>query len=212
MTWYAIRTKPGAQMPQREYVVEETTLGTDGRPRGKGYRIVPSLDPGISAVERSLSNGGFAHYMPVERRLVRDRKKTGIWKPRRFALLLGYVFVKDVTDWVGLEATAGVTGVVRSRGIPMPIPISEIDMLREMEAEAEAKLQYLIEQREAADRKIPRRKTGNLFPLGSLVHIVKGPAEDRHGYVIGSDREGRLKLLVQSLELSVPMDDVKLVA
>lgn len=212
MTWYAIRTKPGAQMPQREYIVEENSLGADGRPRGKGYRIVPSLDPNISAIERALSNGGFKHYMPVERRLVRDRKKTDLWKPRRFALLLGYVFVEDVTEWVKLEETPGVASTVRSVGKPMPIPIGEIAMLRDMEAEAEAKLQRLIEQQEAAARKLPRRKAGTVFPSGSFVDIVKGPAEGRIGFVTGTDREGRLRLLIQSLEMSVPMDAVKLVA
>lgn len=212
MTWYAIRTLPGAQMPQREYAVETNTLGAGGRPRGKGYRIVPSLDPNISAVERALSNGGFSHYMPVERRLVRDRKKTDLWKPRRFALLLGYVFVEDVTDWVRLEETPGVASTVRSMGKPMPIPVGEIAMLRDMEAEAEAKLQRLIEQREAQARRLPRRKTGSIFPSGSMVWVESGPAEGRSGVVTGTDREGRLRLLIQSLEMSVPMDAVKLVA
>lgn len=212
MVWFAVRTMPGAQMPQREYAVETTTLGADGRPRGKGYRIVPSLDPNVSAVERALSNNGFKHYMPVERRLVRDRKKTDLWKPRRFALLLGYVFVEDVSDWVTLEATPGVASTVRSMGKPMPIPVGEIALLREMEAEAEAKLQRLIEQREAAARRLPRRKTNSLFPKGSLVEVTRGPAEERHGIVTGTDREGRLRLLIQSLEMSVPMDAVKLVA
>ncbi|RTM07423.1 MAG: hypothetical protein EKK31_11720 [Hyphomicrobiales bacterium] len=210
--WYAVRTAPGAQMPQREYVVESTSLGADGRPRGKGYRITPSLDPNISAIERALSNEGFTYYMPVERRLVRDRKKTDLWKPRRFALLLGYVFVKDVEDWVRLEETAGVASVVRNQGRPMTIPVAEIDMLRVMEAEAEAKLQKLIEQREAAARRLPRRKTSSMFPMGSLVEVTRGPAEERHGIVTGTDREGRLRLLIQSLEMSVPMDSVKLVA
>jgi transcription antitermination factor NusG len=199
-------------MPQREYIVKSTSLGADGRPRGKGYRIVPSLDPNVSAVERALSNEGFSYYMPVERRLVRDRKKTDLWKPRRFALLLGYIFVKDVEDWVRLEETAGIASVVRNQGRPLSIPVAEIEMLREMEAEAEAKLQKLIEQRAAAARRLPRRKATGVFPAGSMVEITSGPLEDRCGLVTGTDREGRLKLLVQSLEMSVPMDAVKLVA
>ena len=44
-TWYAVRTAPGAQMPQREYIVEKL-IDENGKPRGKkGYRIVPSLNP-----------------------------------------------------------------------------------------------------------------------------------------------------------------------
>ena len=52
MTWNAIRTSPGAQMPQREFAVQTTS-------RGKGYRIVPSLNPNQSAVERALADAGF---------------------------------------------------------------------------------------------------------------------------------------------------------
>ncbi|WP_334625391.1 hypothetical protein [Rhizobium johnstonii] len=56
---------PGAQKPEREYLVEKT----DSK-RGKGYRIVPSLNPNVSAVERALSNNKFTYYMPAEKRLI----------------------------------------------------------------------------------------------------------------------------------------------
>lgn len=214
MSWYAIRTAPGAQMPQREYTVETTALGKDGRPRGRGYRVVPSLDPDISAVERSLSNAGFAHYMPVERRLVRDRKKPDLWKPRRFALLLGYVFVRDVERWADLEETPGVASVVRSRGIPMPIEAKDILMLEAMEAAAELKYQQAVEQRRLAEGRVTRRKAAGLFPVGSQVSILKGHASGRTGFAVGPDREGRLKVLIASMEaeISVSMDSVQLVA
>lgn len=214
MTWYAIRTAPGAQMPQREYTVETTAIGKDGRARGKGYRIVPSLDPNISAIERSLSNAGFDHYMPIERRLVRDRKKTNLWKPRRFALLLGYVFVKDIERWADLEATPGVASVVRSRGTPMPIEGKDILMLQSMEAVAQAKYEQAVEQRKAADSRVTRKRAASLFPAGSHVTILKGHAEGRSGFAVGPDRDGRLKILIASMEaeISVSMDAVQLVA
>lgn len=201
-------------MPQREYAVETTALGKDGRPRGKGYRIVTSLDPDISAVERSLSNAGFIHYMPIEKRLVRDRKKTNLWKPRRFALLLGYVFVKDVERWADLEATPGVASVVRSQGRPMAIRGDDILMLEGMEAEAEARYRQAFEQREAAERRVTRKKAATLFPAGSHVHILKGHAEGRSGFAVGPARDGRIKVLLGMMEaeISVSMDAVQLVA
>jgi transcription antitermination factor NusG len=201
-------------MPQREYAVETTSTGEDGRARGKGYRIVPSLNPNISAVERSLSNAGFIHYMPIEKRLVRDRKKTDLWKPRRFALLLGYVFVQDVSRWKDLEETPGIASVVRSRGIPMPIRIEDILLLRTMEAEADQHFERLVEEKAAKARQLTRKKAARVFPAGSLVEITKGHAEGRYATMVGPGRKGQLKVLIASLEaeISVPMDAVQLVA
>ncbi|MBZ9759470.1 hypothetical protein LB553_01025 [Mesorhizobium sp. CA8] len=209
MTWYAVRTKPGSQQPQRAYEVETTRSA-------KGYRLVPSLDPNISAVEVSLKRGGFTYYMPADMRVVRDRKKTNVWTKRRFALLLGYVFVSDAEkaiDWRKLEEkTPGVEKGVKCRGTPMPIPESDMELLREMEAEsaeiAEKKLRFFEEQ--AALKSQTRRMTSSKFPTGTLVRITKGPAQDKHGHVTGLSRDGRLKLLVQKLEMSVPFDSVEL--
>lgn len=138
MTWYAIRTVPGSQMPQRELAVEPTALGADGKPRGKGYRIVPSLNANVSAIERALSDAGFVHYMPSERRLIRDRRHTELWKGRRFALLVGYVFVADPYDFRILEETPGVLNVVKVGGKPMAVDLMDILFLRTLEAAAEA--------------------------------------------------------------------------
>ena len=136
--WYAIRTAPGAQKPQREYKVE-TLLDDDGKPRGKkGYRIVPSLDPNRSAVERALQDNGFVYYMPAEKRLVRDRRHTDLWKVRRFALMVGYMFVREPHDWRLLFNTPGVAGVVQNAdGTPLPISILDIMAVRAAEAAAE---------------------------------------------------------------------------
>ena len=130
--WYAVRTVPGSQKPQREYEVEAT------RSR-KGYRITPKLNPGISAVERALTNAGFIHYMPAEKRLVRDRKHTDLWKPRRFALLVGYVFILNPTDFRRLEDVDGVSHVVKDAGgVPLRIDLLDILQLRQAESVAEA--------------------------------------------------------------------------
>lgn len=208
MTWFAVRTKPGSQMPQRTYEVETTRSV-------KGYRLVPSLDPNMSAVEVSLKRGGFSFYMPADMRVVRDRKKTNVWTKRRFALLLGYVFIDDTENainWRKLEdETPGIERAVRCAGKPMAILDSEMELLRQMEAEsaetAEKKLRFFEEQ--ATLKSQTRRMTSSKFPAGTLVRITKGPAQDKHGHVTGLSRDGRLKLLVQKLEMSVPFDSVE---
>jgi len=138
--WYAVRTTPGAQKPQREYAVETTTLDNDGKPRGKGYRIIPSLNPNESAVERALKTNGFFHYMPAEKRLVRDRRHTDLYKVRRFALMVGYIFVRDPDDFYRLETTPGVAGVVRNAdGQPLVVDLLDILAVRAAEGDAEVK-------------------------------------------------------------------------
>jgi transcription antitermination factor NusG len=136
--WFAIRTEPGSQKPQREYTVELTSLDKDGKPRGKGYRIVPSLDPNMSAIERSLEQAGFEFWMPAEKRLVRDRRHTDLWKVCRFALMVGYVFIKEPHSFDKLKGVPGVSGVVSDAyGKPMAIDFLDILAVRAAEAEAE---------------------------------------------------------------------------
>jgi hypothetical protein len=139
--WFAVRTDPGAQKPQREYTVEPTTLDKDGRPRGKGYRIVPSLNPNLSAVERSLTLAGFEYWMPSEKRLVRDRKHTDLWKVRRFALMVGYIFVNSPQDFGLLEQVPGVAGVVRNAD-GHPLAIDFLDVMKVRSAEADAEVEF----------------------------------------------------------------------
>lgn len=150
MAWYAIRTVPGSQKPQREFEVETT------RSR-KGYRIVPSLNPNVSAVEKALTDAGFVHYMPAEKRLVRDRRHTDLWKGRRFALIVGYVFVQGPCDWPALEETPGVLNIVKVNGKPMQIDILDILALRTMEAISEDQ----FDKRSLAARKNLIRKSRN---------------------------------------------------
>lgn len=137
--WYAVKTAPGSQLPRREYVVEQTTLDGEGRPRGKGYRIVPNIKHDLSAIERALEENGFEHYMPTEKRLVRDRRHTDLYKVRRFALMVGYIFVRDPEDWNKLSETRGVSGVVRSAtGRALPMDIIDMLAIRSVEAEYDA--------------------------------------------------------------------------
>ncbi len=152
--WYAVRTVPGSQKPKREYAIEPTTIDKEGKPRGKGYRIVPALDHRISAIERSLTENGFDCYMPAEKRLIRDRKHTDLWKVRRFALLVGYVFVREPHDWRLLEETPGVAGIVKGLdGSPLPIDIMDILAVRAAEADSEVE----FDRRQRLARQVLRK-------------------------------------------------------
>lgn len=136
--WYAIKTTPGAQKPRRQHRVESTTLNKEGRARGKGYRIILNTNHDISLIERALSENGFEFYMPAEKRLVRDRRHTDLWKVRRFALMVGYVFLREPHDWNLLANTQGVSGVLRSPdGYALGIDIMDILAVRSIEAETE---------------------------------------------------------------------------
>lgn len=201
---------PGAQQPQREYTVEANRSV-------KRYRIVPSLNPNVSAIERALSNAGVIHYMPAERKLIRDRRKTNNWITRRFALLPGYVFVHDVKNWAELEEEVpGVASIVKVDGAPIAIDIVDILELRSMEADSEAEVDREIEQRAALAARVSRTKAKRLFPVGSRIEILNGHAEGRHATVQGMDRGGRVKAIIDRLDalgtISVPITDVKLVS
>lgn len=211
--WHAIRTSPGAQHPQREYAVETTRSV-------KGYRIVPSLDPDISAVERSLANNGFTHYMPVERRVVRDRRKINAWTTRRFPLLPGYAFVHGVTDFRLLEDTPGVSEVIRNNGEPFAVKIADIETLLAIEAENAAEIERRLTRQKAMDAAqaahVTRSTAKVLFPSGSRVEITAGHGIGLYGFVIGSDRGARLKVIADTLEalgsISIPVASMRLVA
>lgn len=214
--WYVVRTAPGSQQPQREYTVHAT--------RGpKGYRLVPSLNPNISAVERALRDNGFTHYMPVERRLVRDRRKHSLWKPRRFAILIGYVFVTDVHDWRLLEETPGVVGIVGIKGEPLAMPDEDMAKLSAMEAKCEELYEQEVERRKlvetkalAARNKLPRSKARDMFPVGATVEVTEGFLRGYTFTVAGLDRDGRLRAIAEELNalgtISLPVSDVRLVA
>lgn len=174
--WYAIRTVPGSQKPQREYLVETTDSA-------KGYRIVPSLNPNISAVEKALSDGGFVYYMPAEKRLQRDRLKPYLWKTRRFALMVGYIFIRDPHDWMKLMNTPGIAGVVAGYD-GKPRVVDFLDMLKIRSAEGAAEATFDEDQRKArqglrkAARKNPEiQKLVDEFDIaGTIAAVVEsGP-------------------------------------
>lgn len=169
----------------------------------------------ISAVEDQLRQRGFNAYMPAELRLIRDRRKANLWKERRFPIIPGYVFVRDVWDFKRLEETTGIINVIRFEGVPFPMPERDIDELKRIEAECEASFQRDVARRAFAASKMTRGKAKRLFPSGSHVMITAGPLRHTLAQVTGTDRGGRIKLIsnmLHSLSVSVDANELELVA
>lgn len=219
MTWHAIRTLPGAQMPQREYQVEPTEAALNGHSNGKGYRIVPSLNPKMSAVERSLWDAGYRFYMPCEFKVIRNRSKTNSFTVRRFAMLQGYVFVAGVEDWLTLRNLPGVAGIVAIDGEPLPIHIADIVKLRAHEAASEAKADREVAKMnsaakasvvKAADKALKHAKRH--FNPGQRVKVIWGPAAGHEAVIEGWDAQQIKARLDEAETVLVPFEHVKLVA
>lgn len=176
--WYAVRTIPGSQKPQREFAVETTMLDKDGKPRGKGYRIVPSLNPNYSAIELALSKAGFTYYMPAEKRLQRDRLKPYLWKTRRFALMVGYIFVRDPYSISKLIDVPGVAGLVTDMdGNPHVIDLLDMLKIRSAEGAAEAAFDDDLRKARQGLRKAAKKRpelqklVGELDILGTMTAV-----------------------------------------
>lgn len=195
MTWFAIRTTPGAQRQHRFNVA-------------------------VSEVEQALTDAGFTHYMPAEYRVIRDRRKTRTYVVRRYPLLKGYVFV---TSCSGVRDVDGVAAVVGSDESPYPVNIVDILKLRTIEAksedEAERDLRKVISAEEADARKTfnkslsaARRKLND----GARVRVLWGSAVGREATLAGWADDRHVRAILADLdgagEVLVPFDAVRLVA
>lgn len=212
MTWFALQTQPGAQQPQREYAVEETKSV-------KGYRIVPSLNPRISAVERALSDAGYTHYMPVEFKVLRNRKKTGEFCIRRFPLLPGYIFV---TNCSGVKDVPGVADIIGTEDNPLAMKIMEVLALRTIEARSEiAAERELAKNASGETAEIRKAKAKSLAAAkrklgeGKTVKMQWGKYVGREATLLGWEDEKTVSAILHGLDaarVAVPFEYVKLVA
>ena len=220
--WLAIRTTPGAQMPQRQFETELTT-------RGKGYRIVTSLCANVSAVERALSEAGYQHYMPAEFKVIRNRKKTGVYELRRFPLLQGYMFVHGVTDFERLRGVPGVAGLLVShigdQRIPINVSVVDIITMRTIEANSHTKADKEVAALNSSERATLTKTAQKALAAakrklnaGQTVKILWGQGIGHEATLTGWEDNQHLKAILENLrtgvveEISVPFDAVKLVA
>lgn len=230
MSWYAIRTSPGSQVPQREYAVETTKVRRNkaGEPITKGYRIVPSLNPNISAVENALLSAKIDFYMPADFKVIRNRKKTRDHIIRRAPLLIGYVFVRisNDADWYKIgskELRCVVAGRVENNGKPLEISVVDILALRTIEGRKQMEADREIHKRTSAD-KAELVKTANKalsaakrrINPGTRVKVQWGKLAGREAIVQGWEDQERVRVIAEGLEnsqvMAIRVDTVKLVA
>lgn len=104
----------------------------------KGYRLVSSVNHTVSSIEKALMDAGFDCWMPSESRLIRDRRLPYLFKPRRFALLPGYILVREPRSFDALLQVPGVQDFVRNgEGYPAPMSIKDVVSIRRAEARQE---------------------------------------------------------------------------
>ena len=211
MTWYVLTTTPGVQHPKRVLEVETT------RSR-KGYRIVTSIDPRVSAIERELSLRGIAFYMPSEFKVVRNRRKTGSHTIRRFPLLSRYIFVSGHADWYNIP---GVAGRLHSQGKPLELSVADMMTLRTVEAHSEEAAERFMTQiandeRAAASRssKVSIKAAKRRFNPGSKVKILWGSEAGRAATILGWSDDNKVKAIVERLdsadEVDLPYEFIRL--
>jgi len=208
-------------MPQRSYEVE-TTRGA------KGYRLVSSLDPNMSAVEVALKRGGFTYYMPAEFKVVRNRRKTGVYQLRRFALLQGYVFVYNVIDFEKLRKIPGVAGLLVSyvgdERVPMQVSLADIMIMRTIEARSQAEADKRVATLNSSERATMNKDAQKAIAAakrklnpGQNVKILWGRGIGHEATLLGWEDSQHVKAMIDNLktgeveEISVPYDAVRLV-
>jgi len=209
MTWYAVRTLPGAQRPKREFWTE---IAEHTR---RGYRVVSGTASEHSAVELALMDRGFTYYMPTEYSVVRNRHRKGLYEVRRFALLKGYLFVADLADadWPrlvgapGIPGVPGIKGVVANCGKPFAISPMDLFRLRMFEqhsrAEAENRAAQLsrVEEKLLRERKkLAARGARKKLSAGRDVKLIWGEKVGRAATVQAWEDQETVRVLLRSLD------------
>lgn len=194
-TWYAVRTAPGAQRPDKR-------------------------DDRFTKLERELTDHGFDCYAPVEMRdIIHHRSKKLITKS--FPLIPGYAFVTGVTNFWALSECKTVSGVLGVEGEPMMILPSEIEAIREAERSIFEELATERRRRAIARKKVTRRTLAGAYPSGTPIVVKEGFLANEPGMVQAVTGRGKIKLTLERLgnlgviELAasdVRIDDTRLVA
>jgi len=221
--WFAIKTMPGFQTPNRERWSVPSVSAIDGHARGRGYTMASGLDPSRSKIEANLDAAGFIHYMPAEYRAVRNRQKAGVYELRRFALLKGYMFVEIANDagWYRLYDVVGVQGVVDNCGKPFAISPIDLFRLRMFEQNSKAAAKASAESLSKANERLQREKRNHvirgarkkLFP-GREVRLIWGDRIGRDATVQAWNDQDQVRVLLNNLEaaadtITVPFEFLK---
>lgn len=190
--WYAVKLRPGTQRAAKPRVGE------------------PEDRKGEFIIERSLRDAGFDIFMPSMRKEVRHHR-TNEFMERRFALLIGYVFVKLASpdpNFFALSRCDGVTAILGAAGRPMVIPTQHINALITAEDEADEHFERQRGIRLAKASRPTKRQLEEMHPKGTP--IVISPAHKLLGglgaTVLGATGRNTLRVMMSTLGSLVPVE------
>lgn len=209
MPWFAIRIAPGATRQNMRY---KAHIG----PRG-GHRLERTPDgTDRTAIEAALEAAGIEHYLPTERREIRNRKKANTFTLRRFPLVPGYCFVLNPPGFWCFDSIPGVIGVLGVRGEPLPIHPKAIADLQEAEAENAALIAAQRQKRLDAQNRMTRARAAKLYPVGSKVRVkskLLGLIDARITSVTGREKVKAVAEFLNGLvDIEFSIDDIEDVA
>lgn len=193
--WYAVRTAPGAQRPDKR-------------------------DDRFTKLERELIDRGFDCYQPMEVWETPHHRSKKILVKKK-PLIPGYAFVTSVTNFWDLSECKTVSGVLGIEGEPMRIMPKEIDAIREAEIAIFEELATERRRRAAAKQRVTRRTLAGSYPSGTPIIVTEGFLANERGMVQAVAGRGKIKLTLERLgnlgviELAaseVRIDDARLVA
>lgn len=194
-TWYAVRTAPGAQRPDKR-------------------------DDRFTKLERELTDHGFDCYQPMEVWETPHHRSKKILVKKK-PLIPGYAFVTGVTNFWALSECKTVAGILGIEGEPMTIMPREIEAIREAERDIFEELATERRKRAVARQKVTRRTLAGSYPSGTPIVVAEGFLANERGMVQAVAGRGKIRLTLERLvnlgviELAasdVRIDDTRLVA
>lgn len=138
--------------------------------------------------QRHLRNQDFEVFLPRRARRVRHAgKTTSVLSP----LFPGYLFIgmdPSVVRWRSINGTIGVRHILCADERPLPLPRGFVERLHSL----------------ADEHGCIAHDDG--LKAGDRAVVVGGPFADRVGTLLSMDGKGRVKLLIELLSASVPLE------
>lgn len=169
----------------------------------------------IDRVGRELTEHGIDHFLPIEvRDIVHHRSRKLVEK--RYPLLPGYVFVRDVTDFLQLSRLRTVAGIISGMdGRPLRIPAREVETLRDAEAEMLCQVECQRAKCRAKQDRLTQRRLSKHFPRGAVVAVNTGMLSGEEGHVVHVTGRQTVRLVLDRLKnlgtVELGVDELRLV-
>lgn len=170
--------------------------------------IVPAEGQDEAVVERSLGESGFHYYLPRMRKELRHHRTKKVIV-RRFPLFSGYIFVSagaQEPNWMRLKACDGICGVLSLDGRPWPIPASQVDALRQAEADLVFDDTHEARVKRGQEGRNRRETAAIRYPVGASIVLAEGPFAGLAGEVVGISTGGLIRAIVEVFRQKTPME------